>query len=147
MLPTALYGCETAPINEAVMRTFRSEVVNAAAYTTKRRSLDLTYAISSHGADIDPEIEVYVRRVSSFKRAMVTSSGKGKIIDTILEIYQDSKEPGTMTGPSSKQETLAQHVIAEEPGYSQRIKSAKSVQPEGTGRLPVGDSAPQCIRA
>jgi hypothetical protein len=91
MLPKALYGCETAPINEAAMRTLRSEVADAVAYTTKRRSLDLTYTTSSHGTDSDPDIEVYVRRVTSFKRAIVTNECNRKMIDTILEIYREKR--------------------------------------------------------
>ena len=134
MLPKALYGCETAPINEAAMRTFRSEVADAAAYTTKRRSLDLTFTTSSHGTDIDPEIEVYVRRVTSFKRAIVISDFNGKMIDTILGIYREKHEPGTMTDPSSNLEALAQKHFAEEPGSSQRGKMRKQCNPKG----PVG---------
>ena len=63
------------------MRTFRSGVVNAATYTTKRRSTDLTFAVASNGSDIDPEVEVYVRRVNGLGRAVVTDIGNKEIIE------------------------------------------------------------------
>ena len=28
MLPTALFGCETSPINETAMRTFKTPILN-----------------------------------------------------------------------------------------------------------------------
>lgn len=84
MLPKEHYGCETAPVNESAMGTFRSEVVHAATYTTNRRSTDLTFAVTSNGSGMDPEVEVYVRRVNGFRRALVTDSGNKEMIEEIL---------------------------------------------------------------
>ena len=133
LLPKGLYGCETAPVNESAMRTFRSEVANAVTYVTKRRSLDLTYVVASHGTDMDPEVEIYVRRVNSFKRAMVTSKADRQLIETILEIYRAKDEPGISKAKVSN-EDLAHKEIAEDPGSSQRGKMRKQCDPKG----PVG---------
>ena len=115
------------------MRTFRSEVANAITYVTNRRSSDLTYAVASHGTDIDPEVEVYVRRVNSFKRAIVTSDADRQLINDILEIYRDREEPG-ISGTEIDNEELSNKEIAEEPGSSQRGKMRKQCDPKG----PVG---------
>ena len=96
MLPKGLCGCETAPANESAMRTFRSEVVNAATYTTKRRSTDITFAVASNGSDIGPEVEVYVRRLNGFRRALVTDSSNKDMIKEILLEYRKNEELGTM---------------------------------------------------
>ena len=57
-----MYGCESCPVNDAALRTWRAEVANAATFVTKRRSADLTFAAASHGTDIDPEVHVYTKR-------------------------------------------------------------------------------------
>lgn len=84
MQPKGFYGCETAPVNESAMRTFRVEVVNAVTYTTRRRSTDINFAVASNGSDIDPGVEVYVRRVNGFRRALATNTGNKEIIEGIL---------------------------------------------------------------
>ena len=104
MLPKGFYGCETAPINESAMRTFRSEVVNAATYTTKRRSTDLTFAVASNGNDIDPEVEVYVRRIIGLRRALVLDSGDKDMIEEILHGYRENHVLGTMVQSSGNYE-------------------------------------------
>ena len=69
LLPKGLYGCETSPINETAMRTWRATTATALTFTTTRRSVDLTYAVASGKTDLDPEVNVYVRRAVAARRA------------------------------------------------------------------------------
>ena len=73
MTSAAMYGCETTPINDSCMRSYRTAVVDTIAFNTKRRSADLTFAFCSKGTDVDPETEVLVRRVMAMRRAVARS--------------------------------------------------------------------------
>ena len=112
ILQKGLFGCETAPANKSAMRTFRSEVVNAATHTTKRRSTELTSAVASNGSDIDPEVEVYVRRVHGFRRALVTDNGNKEMIEELLLEYRKNEEPRTMLRSDGNYETLGDKEVA-----------------------------------
>ena len=72
--PAALYGCDTTPANEAALRSYRAAVVDTVAYTTRRRAADLVFAFCSRGEDIDPDVEITVRRVLALRRLMSTNS-------------------------------------------------------------------------
>ena len=83
MLPKAIFGCESTPINE------RSKFTNALTYTTTQRSVDLTSAAASKGSDVDPEVEVLTRRVKSLKRAIVRNKKDENKIKKIMELYKE----------------------------------------------------------
>ena len=42
-LPMALYGCETAPVNEGALRRLQTAIVDTLTFTTVRRPVDLTF--------------------------------------------------------------------------------------------------------
>ena len=48
-LPTSLYGCEVAPVNEAALGTLRTVVTKTVTFTFEQRFSDLTFATASHG--------------------------------------------------------------------------------------------------
>ena len=81
LIPKGLYGCESCPVNDAALRTWRAEVANAATFVTTRRSADLTFATASHGADIDPEVHVYTKRAMGMRRAYHVSGANRKLIE------------------------------------------------------------------
>ena len=47
ILPMGLYGCEVAPVNEAVLTRLRGTIANVITFTTKIRAVDLTYAVTA----------------------------------------------------------------------------------------------------
>ena len=69
VLPMGLYGCETSPANESEAAAFRGAIADLLTYNATRRSVDLTFAIASHGSDLDPDIEIASRRVMRFRRS------------------------------------------------------------------------------
>ena len=105
MLPKGLYGCESCPINDSILRTWRTE----------------TFAAASQGTDIDPEIHVYTKRAMSLRRAYYVSKSNAKLIDENFELYKKAEEPGII----KKDQCMTDHfskMIAEEPGSSRRTK-------------------------
>ena len=57
-IPKALYGVESAPVNDKLLQTLRTRFTQALTYTTKQRSADLTFATCSHGPDLDPDVHI-----------------------------------------------------------------------------------------
>ena len=92
-LPKALYGCEVAPANETALRTFRTSITKALAYTTKQRSADLTFATASYGPDLDPDTHIFSRRCVAFRRYVTKSTKTGKRWLTFL---QHTKKQGIL---------------------------------------------------
>ena len=69
-IPKRLFGCETSPINEGAMQKLRSIIANVLTYVTSKRSIDFTFTVASGKTDLDPDVEVYVRRVALFRRVV-----------------------------------------------------------------------------
>ena len=87
MQSKGLYGCETCPVNEGVMRTWRLKTAGALTYVASRRALGLTFAAASHGKDTDP----YIRRVIAFRRAFDVQNESTVIIRKILKSCRQIK--------------------------------------------------------
>ena len=62
-LPKALYGCETAPVNEGALKRSQTVIVDTLTFTTTRRSVDLTFAVAPHGIELDPDVAIFKNRV------------------------------------------------------------------------------------
>ena len=71
-LPRALYGCETAPVNEGVLKKLQTAIVDTLTLTTTRRSADLTLTVASHGTEVDPDVNIFRNRVLGTRRAVTT---------------------------------------------------------------------------
>ena len=69
-LPKALYGCETQPVNEGALIHFRASLAIALGNRTTSRSLDTTFTVASlgKGIDIDPCVQIIVRRIRLLRR-------------------------------------------------------------------------------
>ena len=93
-LPKALYGCETAPVNESVLNKLQTKIVDTLTFTTTRRSADLTFAVAADGNELDPDIEIFKKRVLGMRRARVVCEENKKMIDQIMKMYLELKEPG-----------------------------------------------------
>ena len=70
-LPKALYGCETAPVNESALKKLQTKIVDTLTFTTTRRSADLTFAVAARGMEVDPDIAIFKNRVLGMRRARV----------------------------------------------------------------------------
>ena len=66
-MPKALYGCEVTPVNETALRILRTSFVKCMTFTTAGRSADLVFAMTSKGSDLDPDVNIFVRRVAAMK--------------------------------------------------------------------------------
>ena len=81
-------------MNETALRALRASFADCATYTSKRRSLDLVFALASEGADLDPEVEIVVRRAVAFRRYITKNDSNRRKVDKIYEQYAKAKEPG-----------------------------------------------------
>ena len=95
-IPRGIYGCETAPINEAALKTLQTRIVDTLTFTTTRRAVDLTLAVASHGTDGDPDGTIFKNRVVSCRRAQVISKENESMMEEIVERYLQNGEPGIM---------------------------------------------------
>ena len=130
MVPKGLYGCETAPINEAAILKLSSTIANALTYTTKRRSVDLTFAIASGKTDLDPDVEVYARRVVLMRRVIGGDKDMKRMADEIMQEYARKGESGIYKGDRQ----LSEKVVGGSPTTPQRSNLRKQCNPQG----PVG---------
>ena len=70
LLPKGLFGCESTPINETAMQKFRTAIATALTFATSKRSTDFAFAVASGRTDLDPDVEVYARRVTMYRRTV-----------------------------------------------------------------------------
>ena len=94
MLPKGLYGCESCPINDSAMRTWRTETANATTFVTKRKSVDFTFAAASQGTDLDPEIFAYTKRALAYRRAYYICKSNETLINENYDLYKKAGDPG-----------------------------------------------------
>ena len=130
MLPEALYGCETSPINETAMRMLRTATANCITFVTTRRSIDLTFAMLSRGADLDPDVEATTRRMIMLRRMMVNDQKTAKMMRDIYAKYREEDEPGCQTDEI----TFRSKKLGGEPTSETRGLLRKQCNPRG----PVG---------
>ena len=67
-------------------------------YTTVRRSADLVFATTSEGTDLDPDINIFVRRVAAARRYISRSNANHEEMKEVARIYGSREEPGTYQG-------------------------------------------------
>ena len=77
-----------APVNERALRELRNKFVDAIAFTTAKRSLDLTVRIASYGTDLGPDVQIYIRRAQAYRRAYTESGDNEELIKDILRMYE-----------------------------------------------------------
>ena len=70
-LAKALYGCEASLLHPSDQMTLTTAIKQAISKTSAHKSADLTFATSSHGADLDPETNVLTRRITMLRRMLV----------------------------------------------------------------------------
>lgn len=125
-----LYGCEVAPVNEAVLTRCRGAIANVVAFTTKRRSVDLTYAVAADKGDLDLDGEICKRRVTALRRCYHRGEEEAEMIREIYSKYQEGNEPATT---HTKEDLLGKDVHGP-PASNGKAKLRKQCRPHG----PVG---------
>ena len=82
------------PINEVALKGLQTAIVDTVTLITKGRSAGLTFAVASHGPDVDPETEIFKTRVLGIRRARAAVKANEELIDDILKQYLIKGEPG-----------------------------------------------------
>ena len=67
--------------------------MDAIAFTTTRRSVDLTLNAASYGSDLDPDVQIFVRRAQAYRRAYRASEGNEKLMKGIMAMYEEEGNP------------------------------------------------------
>ena len=96
--PAALYGSEACPANRNALGGYRAAVTTVLAGTDTNRSADLVFSMAQKGKDVDPEIDILLRRISAVRRFATRSSRNRKIVDELLDIYHKAGFMGTYQG-------------------------------------------------
>lgn len=91
----ALYGCETARPDEAALGKYTNRILDVMTYNGGIRSADLVFNIGSRGDDLDPNIEILVRRVAALRRLIAKDTELKSILDDTLSIVTKNHYPGT----------------------------------------------------
>ena len=130
ILPMGLYGCEVAPVNEAVLTRLRGTIANVITFTTKIRAVDLTYAVTAEKGDLDPDVEICRRRVTALRRCYHGNDEDAAMIQDIYEKYKEKEEPAT----KHKKEDLLGKDVFGPPASKERASLRKQCRPHG----PVG---------
>ena len=106
MLPTAFYGCETAPVNAEILKKLQVVFVDAVIGSSSRRSPNLEFSTCSYGSDVDPDIVITQRRVAALRRYLVKTDDEGREkVHQIIKIYPRKQEPGAYKDQATLLET------------------------------------------
>ena len=130
ILPMGLYGCEVAPVNEAVFTKLRGTIANVITFTTKMRAVDLTFAVTSEKGDLDPDVEICRRRVTALRRCYHGNDEDAAMIQEIYKKYQEKDEPAT----KHKKKDLMEKNLSGPPASKERAALRQQCRPHG----PVG---------
>ena len=131
IVPMALYGCETCPINESAMKELMSSMADLTTYTTARRSIELAFDVAANeDKDPDPDVEASCRRVMAFRRHATKENETGKLCRMNMQDYCDMRAKGI----SGEQGLLEDKVLGGQPTSKRRMELRKQCRSEG----PVG---------
>lgn len=72
MLPMGFYGCEASELPDQELSQLRSASIDTISNGSPHRSNDLVFA-TAEGDDLDPEVQVFVRRIAAIRRVTATS--------------------------------------------------------------------------
>ena len=89
-----------APVNETALTVLRSSFVKRITFTPSRRSADIVLSVASEGTDLDPDVNIIVRRVAAFRRYCYRQARSQVTIKEMYEIYEGVGKLGR--GPGKK---------------------------------------------
>ena len=97
-LPYALYGCETQPVAEAPMAKLRTATVDTLGPKSTRRAQHIVLATTAqYGPDVDPHVEVAVRRAKLLHRTYYKQPHLQPAIHRLMRHYTSTSANGTLT--------------------------------------------------
>ena len=124
------YGCESSQIDLTMLANYTSEVLRTIGSSNQQRSRSLTFGFSGAPFHIDPYIEIFLRRVTLFRRYLVKYPHKNVLVDRIYTAY----DKASYTGVHSNCTDLAQLHTAPLPGKPGREPWDPPFTPHG----PIG---------
>jgi hypothetical protein len=99
-LPLGLYGCESTHASVTALRTLRSKVADAIGPHSAARSASMQFAIMTPKHDLDPQVEILVRRCLAVRRCEALS-GLAARAAKLVEHYKAIGTPGTNFSPEA----------------------------------------------
>ena len=86
--PAALYGVEATRVSNTSLQSLRSAIARAIGPRSSRRSLGMTFSCTSCANDLDPAVQILVRRVLTVRRIMSKHNGQHGLVRLIIRHYQ-----------------------------------------------------------
>ena len=136
VLPKALYGCEAADFPDELIRSLRSAIARTISNGAQHQSIDLTFAVASHGSDLDPVLEIFTRRCMAFRRMTAKYQNSIRNATDTYQLYKQNGQPGT----DDSEETLATLEPAPPPGAAGRKFWKPIVRAKGPIGLLIQDA-------
>lgn len=96
ILPMALYGWEAADMPDKEMAQLRIAIVNANSDGSNHWFNYLTFTNSSDGADLEPNLQTFVTRVTAVRRLTAKIPNAIRQMRRISRIYHDRGQKGHM---------------------------------------------------
>ena len=97
-LAKGLYGIESSQCCETDMQILRGAIANAIGPKSRARSIDLTFATANLGKDLDPMVEMVIRRGKMLRRMAIKHPEVQCLLAEIWHWYQQDGHPGTLVG-------------------------------------------------
>ena len=98
ILPMALYGIENAHPTEAKLHALQSAIVDVIGTNAARRCNTMIFQLATGGEDLDPYIQVTVRRFDTFRRMWHKHPAYQVMCRGILNFYSQNATPGVFNG-------------------------------------------------
>ena len=76
IIPAAIYGAESSPINKAAMKSLRSAIAFAIGPSSGKRNVDLVFNSTNTSKDLDPMAHILYQRIAALRRTMSKHEGK-----------------------------------------------------------------------
>jgi hypothetical protein len=95
VLAVALYRYEASRICPVTLLKLRSAIKQVLGSHTSHKSTDFTFAVSSHGSDLDPEVVVLCRRILFIRRILTKRPHCIEIARRTWQQYEDYQYIGT----------------------------------------------------
>lgn len=121
LLPKGLFGYELAPVNEAVMRTWRAAMASCLTFVTSGSSTDLTFSATARGDVVDLDVATVCRKAIAFGGFLCKSDQLKPMTDETLRLCEEEGEPGCY----KREENLRENVFTGESTSLERARLRK----------------------
>lgn len=115
VLTAALFGCESAPFDDAPLIALRAAIVRVIGPSKTCTSNDLAFSPSSYRIDIDPLVQILVRKVVLMRRVLAKRPQLLDMISQSLAMYRKCAYVGIWYSGMAMEEVHP----APSPGYDE----------------------------